>query len=340
MFPYSEALLTPLAAKEIPSIPDYQIQRLNFHDTPAGDKGRMSIAADVSLTAYNEYPLSLTLPSLGFDILMSDCDPSEPYLKVATAVTKPITVHPEANVTVDATGIISEISDSLTRTCPQSKLSPLDSFIKQYLRGEKAKVFIRGQESGNSDLPDWLGSILKSVTVPIDFPGGSYNDLIKNISVTDVDFKLPSPFADPSDPNGKPRVSGTIEVLAALPPELGIDVGITNLRANSDVLYKGRKFGELNLREWQKAKSAKVIGNGSDEELLRITSKIVDCPLDVTDGDIFGDVMQKLLFGNKDILLDVNSAVDAKVSTVLGDLVLKEVPAKGQIPVKRPSSSW
>jgi hypothetical protein len=61
-------------------------------------------------------------------------------------------------------------------------------------------------------------------------------------------------------------------------------------------------------------------------------------PLNITDSDVFSDILQKMLFGDKNILIDVDAAVDVKVATVLGSLVLKDVPAQGQIPVKRPSS--
>ncbi|KAK5997046.1 hypothetical protein PT974_02397 [Cladobotryum mycophilum] len=321
-------------ANDIPSIPDYDISQLNIHDVPVGDPGQSAIGANASITAYNDYPVSLAVPSLGFDILVPNCEPSESYIKVATAVTNPIDVQPHANVTADAIGLIRDIPEPLTRPCPLSDLSPLDNFIQQYLHGKSAKIFVRGQKTENSDVPDWVGSLLSTITVPIDLPGRSFDDAIRNISVSDINFKLPSPFADPNSPNGKPRVSGTLQVLAALPSELQLDIGINSLQAKSDVFYEGKKFGELNLRRWQKASSTKLPGSGDDEDLMQITARIANVPLDITDGDVFSDVMQELLFGDDDLVLDINSLVDAKVSTVIGDLVLKDIPAKGKIPVK------
>jgi hypothetical protein len=40
------------------------------------------------------------------------------------------------------------------------------------------------------------------------------------------------------------------------------------------------------------------------------------------------------------VVLDIRAAVDVKVQTVLGQLTLKDLPAEGKIPVKRPSSFW
>ncbi|KAL5088330.1 hypothetical protein Trisim1_006779 [Trichoderma cf. simile WF8] len=322
-------------AKQIPSIPEYKIDRLNIHDVPTGDGGRMAVGANASIVAYNDYPIGLTVPQLAFDLLVPNCDPSEPRIMVATAITEPIDVEPHANVTVDAIGLINDIPDTLTRACPLTNMSPLDNFFKRYMHGEDAQIFVRGQDSDKSDIPEWIRSFLSSVTVPISFPGQSFNDAIRNLSLTDVDFKLPSPFADPNDPDSKARVSGTVDILAELPSELNVDIGVNNLRASGDLFYKGEKFGELNVEQWQKANSSKTIDPEDEKSLLRITSRITNVPLDITDGDVFSDVMGELLLGGKDVVLDVEARVDIKVSTVLGDLVLRDVPAKGKIPVKQ-----
>ncbi|KAL3960096.1 hypothetical protein ACCO45_005213 [Purpureocillium lilacinum] len=321
-------------AKEIPSIPEYKIQNLVFHDVPLGDGGRMGVGANVSITAHNDYPVGLDVPSLAFEVLVPNCNPSEPNIKVASAITSIIQVRPKSDVTAEAEGVIRELPETLTRACPDTELSPLDNFMKHYLHGEDARVFVRGKASEQSDLPKWVGEFLESITVPVEFPGRNFDNFIRNFSLTDVDFKMPSPFADPNDPNGKPRVSGTVQVLAALPAELNINIEVDSLRANGDLIYEDQKFGELNLDEWQKANSSVTPGSGNDEDLITITSHITDAPIDITDGDIFGDLMQKLLFGDEDIILDVKSSVDVKVATVLGKLVLKGVPAQGKVPVK------
>ncbi|PNY28478.1 Uncharacterized protein TCAP_01579, partial [Tolypocladium capitatum] len=321
-------------ANEIPSIPEYEIQNLVFHDVPVGDEGQMGVGANVSITLHNDYPIGLDVPSLGFEVLVPNCDPSEPNIKVASAVTSVIQIRPEADVTAEAEGIVGELPDTLTRPCPDTELSPLDNFMKHYLHGENAQVFVRGKASEYSHVPEWVGAILQSVTVPIDFPGRSFDNFIRDFSLTDVDFKLPSPFADPSDPNGKPRVSGTVQVLAGLPAELDIDLAVDSLKANGDLVYEKQKFGELNLERWQSANSTITSGSGDEEDTITITSRIIDAPIDITDGDVFGDVMQKLLFGDVDIILDVKALVDVKVTMVLGKLVLKGVPAQGKVPVK------
>ncbi|KAF4979537.1 hypothetical protein FZEAL_4305 [Fusarium zealandicum] len=322
-------------ASKIPSIPDYKIERLDLHDRPVDGHGRKVIEADVSMKVHNDYPVSFRVPTLGFEVLVPNCDSSLPSISVADAITDPIHIRANKDVTADAKGVIRNIPESLTRICPHSKSSPLDHFMSRYLHGDDAQVFVRGKKLNDSDTPEWISDILESITVPVDFPGRSFDSFIRNFSLTDVDFKLPDPFADPNDPNSEPRVSGTAQVLAALPPELNVDLGVEKLRANADLFYEKRKLGELNLRDWQTANSTKVLDDKNDETLLNITSRVIDAPITITDGDVFSEVMQKLLFGDDDLELDIKAEVDVQVTTVLGILTVKKVPAEGKIPVKR-----
>lgn len=329
-----------LIASNIPSMPDFKIQRLDFHDLPPDGHGKKAVGADVSVSLHNGYPVSFKVPPLAFEVLVPNCNPSEPYIKVGDATTSEIDVVPNANITADAKGVIRELSESLVRACPQTDSSPLDNFMKHYLNGEDAEVYVRGKKAKDSNNPDWIGSLLEGVTAPIDFPGRSFDNFIRNFALTNVNFKLPSPFADPDSPEGTPKVSGTIQVLAALPREFGIDLAVENIRATAELSYKSQDFGSLDLHRWQKANSEKLVGSGTDETLLNITSRVVDVPVNITDSDVFSDILQKMLFGDKNVLIDVNAKVDVDVATVLGNLVLKEVPAQGKIPLKRPSSAW
>lgn len=298
------------------------------------------MGAEVSVTAFNKYPVSIDVPELGFEILVSGCNPSDPYILVADAVTRPIAVRPKKNVVAEVNGLVRELPEPLIQSCPGSDSSPLDLLLKQYLNNEGATVFVRGAEHPRPGMPDWLADILASVTVPVPFPGRTFDNLIRNFSVADVSFTLPSPFSDPDDPDGNPKVSGVIEVLSALPQEMNFEINVTDIRAAADVFYQSKKLGELDLRRWQPAKSTKLEAKDGDEPLLKIQSRIEDAPLNVTDGDVLTDVVQMLLFGDKEVILDIKAAVGAKVLTVLGPLALKDIPAEGKIPVKRPSSLW
>lgn len=326
------------AGGDLPHVPEYNITKLNFEDkTLLGGKIK-AVAADVAIKSFNEYPVSLTVPPMAFDILVPGCSPSNPTILVAACANNPVAVRPHAPVAVDVHGLIRELPDSLTQLCPNSDSSPLDMLFKKYLAGEAATVFVRGQDVPPDDLtPRWLSELLSSITVPVPFPGRSFDNLIRSFTLTDVHFALPDLGADPDDPESNPRVSGTILVLAGLPSEMNFSLNVTTVRANADVFYKGDKLGELNLKEWQKANSTQIPATKDHEATLKIQSRINDAPLEVTDPDVLTDVVQALLFGATPVILGVKALVDVQVQTILGELVVKAVPAEGKIPVNRPS---
>ncbi|KAK3985795.1 hypothetical protein QBC44DRAFT_345051 [Cladorrhinum sp. PSN332] len=320
-------------ADKLPQIPEYNITRLNFVEQPIPGNDRKAMAADVSIEAFNQYPISVNIPPLGFEILVPGCGPAD-TIHVAAARTSPVAVHSHAQVVVQARGIISELSDSLMQACPNSDSSPLDLFFEKYLGNETTTVIVRGQRQPDSDTPDWLGEILSSITVSVPFPGRSFDNLIRSFSLTDVHFTLPDPMAKPDDPDSNPKVSGTILVLAKLPSEMNFSLDVKAVKANANVFYRHRKLGELILDKWQNANSTQIPESGDQEAGLEIQSRIEDAPLNVTDPDVLSDVIQALLFGDKPITLDVDALVDVKVQTILGELVLKGVPAEGKIPLK------
>lgn len=283
----------------------------------------------------NEYPVSLTVPRVGFEVLISGCTPNDSKIAVGTGMSSTIEVEPNTDIVAEASGLISKLPQKLTQACPVSELSPLDEFIKHYLGGEDAQIFVRGKQPSDSELPEWLGEILESVTVPVDFPGSSFDNLLRNFSLTNVDFSLPSVF----EPEGKPRVSGTVVAVAALPEGVDVDLNVESIRSQGNLFYKDKKFGELNLRKWQKAASQKLDAD-TKETLIEITSHVKNAPIDITDNDIFSSLASEYLFGSDNIIIDARAKLDVKIDTVLGPLVIKDIPAEGKVPVNGPSSNW
>ncbi|KAI2771823.1 hypothetical protein F4815DRAFT_488717 [Daldinia loculata] len=313
-------------ANKVPAIPKYNITRFKVDDGPM--KGTM--LADVALAAFNEYPVELDIPELAFDILVPGCASSDPFILVAEAATSEVHVEPRSDVVVDVKGVIRELPDSLTHVCPDSTSSPLDNILRQYMHGDPATLFVRGSRHPDGDTPKWIADILSSVTVPVPFPGRTLDGLLRNFSLTDVNFALP----DPGAPDSNPTVSGTILVTASIPSDMNFGIDVTNVRATADVLYKSKKMGELNIREWQHANSTRVEGEGDEGPMLKIQSRVIDAPLNITDSTVFAKVVSALLFGIEPVRLHVDALVDIKVQTTLGNLTLKEVPTEGKIPVK------
>ena len=304
-------------------MPHYNITRLNFRDVQIPSAGR-GMAAEVSLSVTNDYPISLEIPALGFDILVPNCASDEPYILLADAITDSIVVQPYADVKVDVGGIIRQLPDTLTTTCPNSDSSPLDLLLGDYIHGQDTTLFVRGSNAPLGNTPEWITKIISSVTVPVPFPGHTFNNLIQNFSLTDVHFGLPDPFAEPGTPESNPSISGNIEVLAALPKEMNFGINVSRVRANADVFYKGKKLGVLELKKWQAANSTKMTADGTPS--IKIVSQIRDAPLNITDEDVFDDVVQALLFGGRPVVLKVKALVDVEVGTALGEFIIRDVP--------------
>jgi hypothetical protein len=304
-------------------MPQYNITRLNFREVQIPSAGR-GMAADVSLSVTNDYPISLEIPALGFDILVPNCASDEPYILLADAITDSVVVHPYSNVKVDVGGIVRQLPDTFTTTCPNSDSSPLDLLLGGYIHGQDTTVFVRGSNAPAGDTPEWITKIMSSVTVPVPCPGHTFDNLVQNFSLTDVHFGLPDPFAEPGTPESNPSISGNIEVLAGLPKEMNFGINVSRVRADADVFYKGKKLGVLELKKWQAANSTKTTEDGITS--IKIVSQIRDAPLNITDEDVFDDVVQALFFGERSIILKVKALVDVEVGTVLGEFIIRDVP--------------
>src|SRR4051794_25815077 len=154
------------------------------------------MGADVSLSLVNSYPISLEIPPLGFDILVRNCD-NEPYIRLADAMTGVVEVKPYSNIGVDVGGIVRELPESLVQNCSGTTTSPLDLLLSDYIHGNDTTIFVRGSSQPSPDTPEWIAAIMASLTVPVPFPGHTFDKLIKNFSLTDTKFKFPGIFSNP-----------------------------------------------------------------------------------------------------------------------------------------------
>jgi hypothetical protein len=322
------------ANKDIPTMPQYKIKKLNFRETdiPSG----RGMAADVALVVKNDYPVEFTIPPLGFGILVDNCHKDEPYIMIADALTHNIHIHPQENVELNVTGNVRQLPDNFIQACPGSHESPLDSILGKYISGKDTTIYVQGSDSPSEDTPDWVSNLMKDITVPVSLPGRSFGSLIKNFTLDETHFGLPDPFADPSKPESNPRISANIKAIVALPEEMNFNISVGRVRADADVFYKGKKLGKLDLHKWQKANSTRLAPESDDDgPSLLVQSNINDAPLDITDDNVFTDVVQALLFGDKSVFLSIKALVDVETETALGAFAIRKIPAEGQVPVKR-----
>ena len=315
-------------------MPKYDITKLNFHEVklPGSERG---MAADVSLTLSNQYPVTLTIPRLGFDILVPNCSPEQSYILLANATTRQIQVSPKEDVKVSVSGIVRELPEVLTTVCPNTQTSPLDTLLGQYISGLETTIFVRGAKAPSSDTPSWISELINSVVVPLPFPGRSFDGLIRDFSLDDVHLSLPDPFAEPDAPEGQPKISATVKAEVNLPKEMNFPIAVSRVRADAIVYYHDKKLGLLDLREWQAANSTRVEAHGDEPAGLAVESVVKDAPLKITDDDLFAEMVQALIFSGKHLTLGVKAKVDVETETALGKFIVRDLPAEGKVPIKR-----
>ena len=327
-------LMQRMTENEIPVLPQYNITKLNFHEVqlPDAEKG---MEADVSLKVANDYPVTFTVPPLAFDILVPDCAPDQPYIRLADATTQEIPVVSHQDVRLQVGGFVHKIPESLLSLCPQTQKSPLDALLGNYVRGDETTIFVRGSNAPSGDTPNWVTDLMKSVTLPVALPGKTFEGLIRNFSLADVHFSLPNPLASPNSPEASPRISAVVKVLAGLPEEMNFPINVPRVRADADVFYHEKKLGHFDLNEWQKANSTRIEAHGDIPAGLAVDSVVKDAPLEITDNDVFSDVVQDLVFSGKAVILGVKADVDVETETALGKFVVRDIPAQGKVFVKR-----
>lgn len=315
-----------------PALPKYDITKLNLREANAGRKG---LGADASIVVKNTFPpVSLDVPPVAVDVLIDGCSPSE-HLKVGTAETPELHIRPQTDIRVNVTGNVEKLADPLTQLCPNSAKSPLDAFIGDYMKGEDATIYINCCRFPDPATPDWARELLKDITVPVPFAGKEMGNMIKNFSMANLHFSLPSPWAEPGTPESNPSISATVKVDIGLPHEMNFPLDVNQIKADADIFYKKKLLGKMKLDKWQHANSTRIEGRGKDGPSLLVQSDIEKAPIEIQDDDLFSEVVQALLFGGKPISMDMKAIVGVGVDTPMGKLAIRGIPAEGTVPVKR-----
>ncbi|PGH27491.1 hypothetical protein AJ80_00732 [Polytolypa hystricis UAMH7299] len=319
----------------LPGFPKVNVTRLNIHEDPNPGHHR-AMAADVSVSVPNKYPVDFTIPPLNFEILVPNCSPNDAYILVARATTKQIGVKPNSPVDVDVVGQIQQLPDVLTTICPGRNNSPLDTIFEGYIQGHDTTIYIRGGDSPSSTVPEWIEMLLKSVTIPLPLSGHQVDHLVKNFSMTNVHLSLPEPFADPGTPEAQAKVSALVKAVLNLPKEMNFPLNIPKVRSKANISYNGKEFGYIDLQKWQKANATRIEEGTPSSPALLVEFDIRKAPLQVTDEDTFSEIIQALIFKQESIALQVAAKVDAETDTALGKFVIRDIPGEGEIVIKPP----
>jgi hypothetical protein len=318
---------------DVPALPKYDITKLNLREA---DHGRHGLGADASILIKNTFPpVSLDVPPVAVDVLIDGCSPSDEHLKVGTAETPELHIRPKTDIRVNVTGNVEKLAEPLTEVCPNSAKSPLDAFIGDYMKGEDATIYINCCRFPDPATPDWARELLKDITVSVPFAGKEMGNMIKNFSMANMHFSLPSPWAEPGTPESNPSISATVKVDIGLPHEMNFPLDVNQIKADADIFYKKKLLGKMKLDKWQHANSTRIEAHGQEGPSLLVQSDIEKAPIEIQDDDLFAEVVQALIFGGKPINMDMKAVVGVGVDTPMGKIAIRGIPAEGTVPVKR-----
>ncbi|KAK6535125.1 hypothetical protein TWF694_001607 [Orbilia ellipsospora] len=314
--------------ENIPSIPTVELSRLNLAEI--GPPEHKALGANVTVSVENKYPVNISIPPLSFSVLLPSCD--REFIEVAIARTSMMNIRPSNPIIADVAGTIQSIPFALIEICPGTGTSPLDDLLGQYVRGDSSTAYIRGLpvDHGNSGLPAWVSDILSSVTIPVPFPGGhAFKDLLKSFSLADVKFVFPDPNAEPGTPEASPCFSATVKAIVSIPHEMNAPLDVSKVVANGDISYHSKKLGEFHFPHW--ALATTVQRNDSHE--LEINARVENVPLNITDPDVFSDMLQDIISGGgAGVTLKAVGTADVKVGIAsLGAFVVRGIPAQGDV---------
>lgn len=264
----------------------------------------------------------------------------------------------------------------------------LSGFLSRFLRGESNTVYVHGGSpftepalttgndvdetplpGGGSALPAWLDKILRTLKLPIAFPGNKVTDLIQNVTINDLKI-TPHPFEDE-----KLLCSGTVMGVMNMPGALaGVDVEITDLwpdilvyngkppsmrhgNNDSDTLEKrndndnpkpeplpdplpSHAFGRVTPHGWAPAKTF-IDPEDPKKQRKLLYSQLKDVPFTVLPGRSaeFRSFSWKIVTG-EGARAGIEGTAKAKIwNSGLGKLVLSNLPVKGVFTVGKRGDS-
>jgi hypothetical protein len=303
-------------------LPEYSVSAIQVVDDPGVGTSVMATADVV-----NPYPVAVDVPRLGWTVFVAGCSPND-TIRLTNAETGPISVRAGHNITVNVTSTVSSIAEELSRPCGDGP-SPLEILFQSVLDPtQNTTVLISGNHESTT-LPSWIPDILSSIKLPIPIPNLDTNtsDLISAIHVSEMKITLPPPWAPPGTPHSQPKVSGVIEAIIRPPKEAAnVSINVTAVRADILLFDEGKKFGRVVVPVWSPAKTIQ-------KSKIHVIARVAEVPIEVLDPIVFQRVMGKVLQGRGTVEIGVDGTVDAKVSVLVGDFVVRGIPAQGTVEV-------
>lgn len=158
------------------------------------DDGKLLLNANVVLDAI---PLELDLPTVHWSVSVANCHSVPAFL--GPWVSDLCSVTPGRLSEFFIHGRVEELSSELSTSCPNSGISPINSFLNTLMQNHSLDVFLQASPSKENahNLPRWLFDILSQNAFPVHIPISvfelslDFHDMISNFHVHNIDINLP-----------------------------------------------------------------------------------------------------------------------------------------------------
>ncbi|KAI8064412.1 hypothetical protein BC940DRAFT_242428 [Gongronella butleri] len=231
----------------------------------------------------------------------------------------------------------------LGRTDPR-KQARLERFLSTYLHGNTTWVHVRGSRVGPDDdgeieengidkrrmapLPAWLLDALTQMTLKVPFPGTRQHDLIKSLTMNNIQMEF-------SMPTMTPLVSGDAIAMLQLPPEMRIAVDVLTISPDVFLYLDEDSLAPFaRLKPPRPCRAHTTRDSDAPDGMFKVAAKIVKAPFKVLSEADFEKFLDRVM-NKKDAVVYLEGTADAVIDSDLGAaLTVRDLPFKGQIHTK------
>ncbi|ODQ77017.1 hypothetical protein BABINDRAFT_10549 [Babjeviella inositovora NRRL Y-12698] len=288
----------------VPADPRSDILDYMVRDTIDG----VDLAISASLPY--EYPVSMHIPALKWEIFCPDCDTS--MVKVSSVTTSSIFLQPYRYFIVSVVAEIPRFPRNIVASCPDGR-SPLDVLVQETLAAKKMKVYVRASKFQNEDLPGWVVYAMSKVFVPVAFAAPQLS-----VEVPLTEFKIRNTIITiPSVDGYQPFLDSNVTFLVGIPKESHCVVELLGLRGRFEVEHQGETLGGVYIESMQPVKSS------MDRDLtISVFEKDGRC---FTGNDVaIANILQRFLDG-KSSRVSIISTGDVKLSLALLESTIRGI---------------
>lgn len=169
----------------------------------------------------NNLPFRFEVDSIDWDLLIHDC--KNEMQQIGSWTSDPVCVRPERPTSIDFSGVIDNVPDSLLEKC-ENGLSPFNTLIQNYVNGKPIQIAVRASESQAHAIPKWMYYVLHNLVLSLDveLPKSLAQVEVRDFIINDMEMELPATVT--ASETFDMMLKSNISVFVALPFDIDLQV--------------------------------------------------------------------------------------------------------------------